>query len=172
MGLIESRASYVLVDDDEDDRYLMRLAIQQLGRQLPVQEFCNGQELLDYMTEDTDEKGPDGLYWLIVLDINMPILDGRETLIRLRQNPRWRDVPVLMLSTSDDPQQIAALLQEGANAYRTKPAAFLDYKDLFESAFDVWLAPVSKIAGNCSGSASVISAYTTSNTSSALGFEK
>ncbi|MBO0937127.1 response regulator [Fibrella sp. HMF5335] len=141
MKPVGNQAAYVLVDDDEDDRYLMRLAIQRLGRELPLHEFVNGKELLDYMTEDTNEKGAHGVYWLIVLDINMPILDGRETLIRLRENPRWRDVPVLMLSTSDDPRQIAELLQAGANAYYTKPSTFDEYEKLFRTTFDSWLFP-------------------------------
>lgn len=131
--------SYIVVDDDEDDRYFLRLALEQAQRPLPVYEFTNGQELLDYLTYNASIRDDIDNHWLVVLDINMPILNGIETLKCIRQNPDWQALPVLMLSTSDNPSMRQQAIDEGANGYLVKPTSLASYASLFDEFFAPWL---------------------------------
>lgn len=132
--------SYVLVDDDEEDRYLMRLALEQADRPLPVIEFADGQEMIDYLLGNADLRDDQNMHWLVILDVNMPRLNGSDTVKKLRQNPYWAKLPILMLSTSDDPVKAQALIEEGANGYITKPRDQQGYVDIFDQFFAPWLA--------------------------------
>ena len=131
--------SYIVVDDDEDDRYFLRLALKQAQRLLPVYKFSNGQELLDYLTYNTKIRQDIGNHGLVVLDVNMPVLNGLETLKCIRQNPAWQTLPVLMLSTSDNPSMRQQALDEGANGYLVKPTSLTGYASLFDDSFAPWL---------------------------------
>lgn len=131
--------SYIVVDDDEDDRYFLRLALEQACRPLPVYEFSSGQELLDYLTYNASIRDDTDNHWLLVLDINMPIMNGIETLKCIRQNPAWQNLPILILSTADNPLMKRQALQEGANGYLVKPTSLPSYVRLFDDFFAPWL---------------------------------
>ncbi len=111
----------MVVDDDDDDRFILRLTLKEANRQLPLYEFADGQEFIDYLTQHATGSTNDGLNWLVVLDVNMPRLNGLDTLKLLRQHPRWSTFPVLMLSTSSDPLLIQEAYRLGANGYIVKP---------------------------------------------------
>ena len=133
------RLSYVVVDDDEDDRLLMRLALEKANRLLPIFEFSDGQEIIDYLTQNVSVCTGQAVNWLIVIDVNMPRLNGLETLRQLRQNPYWSQLPVLMLSTSNDQVEAQELLINGANGYITKPNSANEFVDIFDNFFAPWL---------------------------------
>lgn len=129
------KLAYVVVDDDADDRFMLRLALQQANRLLPIFEFEDGQELIDYLTQNANDPASNKLNWLVILDVNMPRLNGLETLKRLRQHPNWSSFPVLILSTSDDPALMYACYMSGANGYITKPNSTADFVDIFDTFF-------------------------------------
>ncbi len=132
--------SYIIVDDDEDDRLLMRLALEKANRPLPVLEFTDGQEVIDYLNSNANARPDEDMHWLVVLDVNMPRLNGLSTVKQLRQNPYWAKLPVLMLSTSDDPAVINESIANGANGYITKPRQMEGYVAIFDQFFAPWLA--------------------------------
>lgn len=132
--------SYVVVDDDEDDRMLMRIALEKADRMLPVFEFSDGQELIDYLTENAASRDDANMHWLVVMDINMPRLNGLDTLKQIRKNPYWAKLPILMLSTSDNPLTIKESLDRGANDFVTKPNSLDGYIEIFDKHFAPWLA--------------------------------
>lgn len=123
--------AYVVVDDDEDDRFILRMALKEANRPLPIHEFPDGQDFIDYLTQH----GDDSLSWLVVLDVNMPRLNGLDTLKLLRQNSHWSKFPVLMLSTSDDPSLIEQSYRYGANGYVVKPSSSAEFVNIFDQFF-------------------------------------
>ena len=133
------KLSYVIVDDDEDDRMLMRMALEKSNRLLPVLEFSDGQELIDYLTDNAELRDDDSMHWLVVMDVNMPRLNGLDTMEQLRMNPYWSKLPVLMLSTSDDPAMIRESLNRGANGYIVKPRSINEFTEIFDEQFAPWL---------------------------------
>jgi CheY-like chemotaxis protein len=113
----------LLVDDDVTDRELFVDAIGLAGKKYVVSEAANGEEALDYL--NGAERLPD----LVILDLNMPVKDGRQTLKELKQHEVFRRLPVCIMSTSSAPFDIAAAYQSGANLFLVKP---FDFKELME----------------------------------------
>lgn len=91
-------------DDDRDDKELVREAFQEYSRNIQLLTFGDGLELLRFV-EQLDSFEP--LPCLIILDINMPRLNGKQTLQALRQMERFQDVPVVLFTTSTLPSEAA-----------------------------------------------------------------
>ena len=87
----------IFVDDDPDDLELITGFFKQYNRDISVLEFKNGKEVLKFL-DDFEIKTSTPL--LVVLDINMPRLNGKETLVAIRQHPRYKNIPVVVYTTS------------------------------------------------------------------------
>jgi len=123
------RCAIIVADDDEGDRFLIHKAMKDCGVINEIQFLDDGQKLVDHLTENLKlsvEKRAD-LPCLILLDLNMPRLDGRETLKIIKGNSQLREIPIVILSNSKDPGDIRGSYKEGANSFFTKP---LDYQNL------------------------------------------
>lgn len=115
----------LLADDDEDDRFLIKEAFQRQFTNCQVSTVDNGEELLDFLNDyDQDEAFNRQLPDLILLDLNMPRLDGRNALKVIKQNPAWRHIPIIIMTTSDASPDIELSYLNGANSFITKPATF------------------------------------------------
>ena len=123
----------LLTDDDEDDMDFFAEALEDLDLDYPI-EFCkNGVELLDRLY-DANLPIPD----IIFLDLNMPILSGFETLQQIRENDKFKDIPVIAIySTSATVDGIKSTFGLGANAYVVKPLAFNDLKILLKKVIEL-----------------------------------
>ena len=85
-------------DDDPDDIYIMRLALESLNNNHHIVEVHNGKQVLDFLIQ---ARHFGDLPCLIVLDMNMPVLSGRDTLILLKQDPVFREIPTVVFTTSN-----------------------------------------------------------------------
>ena len=111
----------LLVDDDPDCRLLIRDAIAECKVSNDVHEVANGQEALDFLHRRwTFANAPRP--GLIYLDIEMPAMDGQETLKRIKAEPTLRDIPVVMMTGVCDEMQMKQAAANGANSYTIKPA--------------------------------------------------
>jgi CheY-like chemotaxis protein len=131
------RPCIFIADDDSDDVYFVERAIRQLGMNISLKHFINGRELLREL-HNVKEDLPD----LVVLDLNMPVMDGKETLKEIRQNGSLDTLPVIILSTSTYGGEKDACLKSGANKYYTKPYTFLKYLEILRQVKTDWLDPV------------------------------
>jgi CheY-like chemotaxis protein len=128
----------LLVDDDEDCRQLIRDAIEQGKLDNPVYEVASGEEALAFLNRqgaygDAPRPG------LIYLDIEMPGMDGQETLKAIRRNPCFADIAVVMMTgVTDDAQKIQAMAN-GANSYTNKPTDALTFMHTVMQSTDYWL---------------------------------
>ena len=112
--------SILLVDDDEGDVILTTKAFEKGKIANTINVASDGVEALQFLRGDGDlRKGncPD----LVLLDLNMPRKDGRETLEEMQQDPELRDIPVIVLTTSDADQHVVRDLGVEADFYITKP---------------------------------------------------
>lgn len=112
----------LLADDDPDDRNFFEEAIKQLDFDSKVTTVENGRELLEYL-ETSD------LPHIIFLDLNMPILNGLETLKKLKQIQKYNNIAVAIYSTSSANKDIEDTLANGANCYIVKPNDFQELKN-------------------------------------------
>ena len=116
----------LLVEDNPDDVELTRIAFAEAGidRQLVV--VRDGAEALDYLFARGRHAGREGadLPAIVLLDLNLPKVDGREVLQAIRGDARTRALPVVVLTTSDEPFDVEATYALGVNSYIRKPVDF------------------------------------------------
>lgn len=124
-----SKVTLLIAEDDEGHAELILELLEEVGVKNPMQRFRDGQELMDHLDSIAASPNPD-YACLLLLDIRMPRLDGVEVLRRLKSDSRWRTMPVVMLTTTDDPREIQECYELGCNCYITKPVMF----DQFASA--------------------------------------
>ncbi len=116
----------LMADDDADDRLLAKDALAECRLANELHFVENGEELLDYLhrrgkfvnLSNSPRPG------LILLDLNMPKKDGREALKEIKDDPRLRTIPVVVLTTSRADTDISRIYELGANSFITKPVSF------------------------------------------------
>lgn len=108
----------VVADDDTDDLQTLAEAFAEAGYLEPLVFARNGLELLDYLTVIANEQKTKPAF--ILLDLNMPKLSGIETLARLKSNPVFKPIPVIVYSTASDKSTIDKAYSAGANSFIVK----------------------------------------------------
>ena len=126
------QGTVVLVDDSETDLLVATKCYEKSGLPNDLRTLMSGAEFLAYL--DAVEAGEEPFPGLVLLDINMPGLDGFEVLRRTRARPAFADLPIfVMLTNSDDPNDIEEAFACGANGFQVKPTRIRDYVAFFES---------------------------------------
>ena len=123
------------VEDDTDFAFIMENAVQEVSNGLSIKIIENGKDALIALNELTDAKIKPRL---ILLDLNLPGLSGLDLVKKIREIPFLRYVPVIFFSTSDNPKDVKASLEFGANAYLTKPSGYLNLVSCLQSMHDFW----------------------------------
>lgn len=141
MQLSAQPIEILLVEDDDDDVRLTTKAFQKdriLNRVHRVEDGVQALEFLRREGDFADAVTPD----LILLDLNMPRKTGREVLEELNQDPELSDIPVVVLTTSDDEKDIAFSEEHGAAGFITKPIDLNKFRDLLKMINDFWFSVV------------------------------
>lgn len=108
----------LLADDDAVDRELLFEAMNHTGINYKAKEVSNGVEVFELLNENGYV--PD----VIILDLNMPVKDGRQTLLELKSDIKYKHIPVFILSTSSAPFDVTTAYNSGANLFLVKPHGF------------------------------------------------
>ncbi|MCB1508888.1 MAG: response regulator [Hyphomicrobiaceae bacterium] len=128
----------LLVDDDEDDRFLVSRALEQSPHKVHILEAENGQKGLDVVSDGVK---PGGIMpHLIILDLNMPVMDGFTFLKHRRQSDVLSEIPVIVLTTSDEAEVLNEARALGANAALTKEASEAASHTLSQMIIDYWMS--------------------------------
>jgi CheY-like chemotaxis protein len=116
----------LIVDDDEGHSILIRQSLAEVELENEFVEFRDGQAVLDFLFKAATrgERPPAKVPFLLLLDIRMPKVDGIEVLRRVKSDPRLRALPVIMLSTTDDPGEVDRCHKAGCSAYVQKPVDY------------------------------------------------
>jgi CheY-like chemotaxis protein len=128
---------YILIaEDDEDDQFLFKSAFSKAGSPSDIHFVQNGMELVDFFSNlVTNQEGASSLPQFILLDLNMPRKDGRETLQFLKEHPLLKKIPVVIFSTTQNKFQVSRCYELGANSYVVKP---LTFDDLVRTIRELW----------------------------------
>ena len=139
----------LLADDDPDDRLLARQALEKSRLASDLRCVEDGEELLDYLhrrgkfTDPTKSPRPG----LILLDLNMPRMDGREALREIKNDSQLRDIPIVVLTTSKAEEDVARTYNLGVNSYITKPVKFAALVEIMRAIGKYWFEVV-ELPGN------------------------
>jgi two-component system response regulator len=131
----------LLVEDNPADIEITRRALRESATPVELIVVRDGQEALDYLLRQGSHAGsptwrqPD----LVLLDLNLPRLTGREVLERLRASDDFRSVPVIVLTTSKRPEDVRDLYGAGANTYIEKPRDFKQFVEVLRTIRHYWL---------------------------------
>jgi CheY-like chemotaxis protein len=136
-----SEVTILIADDDEDDRLMLRDAFGEARLGIDLRAVNDGVELLDYLQRrgryaDAAQSPRPAL---ILLDLNMPRMDGREALATLKKDPGLRAIPIVVLTTSKDEQDVASTYDLGVNAFITKPVTYLGLVEVMKVVTRFWL---------------------------------
>lgn len=126
----------LLVEDNPDDAELTRIAFAEAGVEYRLQVVGDGVQALAYLRGCA----PADLPALVLLDLNLPKLDGREVLEAIRAEPATRSLPVVVLTTSAEPFDVDTVYELGANSYIQKPVEFERFVDVVRQIGLYWLA--------------------------------
>ena len=128
----------LLVEDNEGDIVLTLEALKEAKINNVIQVVKNGEEALQYLRKQerfSNMETPD----LILLDINLPKLNGKEVLAEIKKDEDLMIIPVVILTTSDSEKDILESYQYHANCYITKPVDFQKFMDVVRTIKDFWI---------------------------------
>ena len=141
MPPIKNNIMILMADDDADDRMLAQDAFEtnRLGNELRFVE--DGEELLDYLYRRGKYVDPESSPrpGIILLDLNMPRLDGREALKEIKADPDLHSIPIIILTTSSAEEDIARTYDLGVNSFITKPVTFEGLVEVIKKTGWYWL---------------------------------
>ena len=130
----------LLADDDPDDRMLTRRALTESRLVNELHCVEDGEELLDFLRRSagpTAEGRPPRPH-VILLDLNMPRMSGREALEQLKADPALRHIPVVVLTTSEEEEDVFRSYDLGASSFITKPITFDGLVKVMRGLGDYW----------------------------------
>jgi len=139
-----NRLVLVMVDDDEDDCLLVEAALYEAYLKCDFHCVKDGPAVLDYLNRSGcyEEPGSSPRPDLILLDLNLPRMSGREVLQKLKSDKRFRSIPIIILTTSSDERDIALCYDMGANTYIIKEHSFTGLLASIKVVKEYWLETV------------------------------
>jgi len=143
MRTILNTINILMADDDPDDRMLMKEALEENELPSNIHFVEDGKELLDYLhrreqyaEKETFKPG------LILLDLNMPKIDGREALRMIKSDPLLRRIPVVVLTTSKAEEDVFKTYDLGVNSFICKPVKFEELVQVTKAIGIYWFSTV------------------------------
>ena len=140
----------LVVDDDLEDCQMIREALSESRLLNDVHFLHDGEQLLSFLYEKHQSSKPERnlLPGLILLDLNMPKMDGREVLKELKKHPHLLQIPIIVLTTSQAEEDIARSYNLGANSFITKPIEFEQLVQVMRDLGRYWFEIVELPDGN------------------------
>lgn len=139
-----SKAFILIAEDDADDRFLLQTAFEERGYLDKIEFVHNGVELMEFL--DKDASGVRVLPCFILMDLNMPKKDGRQVLEELKRNPRLKQIPVIIFTTTKNEAEIRRCYELGANTYIVKPISFDQLLNVVDNIKSYWLNTATLLA--------------------------
>jgi len=125
---MKKKITILIAEDDEGHAILIKKNLKRAGINNKVIHFFNGQQLLDFLMKKNQEFCiKDGFPYVLILDVRMPKVDGIAVLEKLKQHEKLRKMPVVIISTTDDPDSIENCHELGCNNYIVKPIEYDEF---------------------------------------------
>jgi two-component system, chemotaxis family, response regulator Rcp1 len=146
MSTTLSELHIMLIEDSRADAKIIERALREGAVPHRLTVVRDGTQALDYLFGLLDEAAePEREPDLILLDINLPGIDGCQVLRRIKGDPHLRIIPVIVLTTSDREDDVLQMYQAGANTYIAKPAEYARYREMVSALRTYWLDTALKV---------------------------
>ncbi len=139
--LVDRPAEVLLVEDNDNDVFITRKGFEEAELDVNLHHVENGQECMRFLRKEgryVDVPTPD----LILLDLNMPVMDGREVLTEIVRDGRLCELPVVILTTSCGKQDVHDMYKLRCSSYIFKPVDFTQFQRLIQQLTDYWFTVV------------------------------
>ncbi len=139
--MTSNREPLLVVEDSNDDFKMLQRLMQRMDVLNPIYRCTNGDEALDFLYQSGSYKGSDTAPKpsVILLDLNLPGIDGRDVLERLKQDRTFQEIPIVIFTTSSNPKDVEFCYQKGANGYLVKPMNADELQKTVQAFVDYWL---------------------------------
>lgn len=137
-----AKHTILYAEDDADDLFIVQQAFEKYHGEINIAHAYNGFEAIEYLQKGAENGS---LPCLIILDMNMPGMDGRETLIRIKQSDVFKNIPVVIFTTSSSKEDKVFAQKWGAE-FITKPLVFSELEELAKSFVSLCNFEISKRA--------------------------
>lgn len=140
MNSFRGKVVILIADDDADDRLMAKEALEENRLANEIRFVVDGEDLLDYLHCRGKYDAPDSAPrpGVILLDLNMPKMDGREALKEIKSDPELRQIPIVVLTTSQAEEDIYRTYDLGVNSFITKPVSFASLADMMKTLAKYW----------------------------------
>ena len=136
--------SILVAEDNKFDRMILQQAFDELDVNASLHFVGDGEAVMDYLLRRNayaaEAASPRPA--LVLMDLNMPVMDGHEAAKAIRADERLHILPIVILSTSENPKQIAQAYANGVNAFLTKPGPYDEFLEMIRKFSDFWLTGV------------------------------
>jgi CheY-like chemotaxis protein len=133
----------LIAEDDLDDRFLLQTAFDEAGNHEHLEFVENGVELLEYLHALYAKEEPVTYPGFILLDLNMPKKNGKEVLFELKQHPVFKEIPVIVYTTTKNEVEVKRCYELGANTYIVKPISFESLLKVVHTISNYWFSTAS-----------------------------
>lgn len=120
----------LIAEDDPGHASLIKKNLKRAGISNKIIHFTDGQQVLDFILQSRDDNDLEFKSYLLLLDIRMPKVDGVEVLRQVKQEKELKKIPVIMITTTDDPKEVNACHKLGCSTYIVKP---IDYEQFIRA---------------------------------------
>lgn len=128
MSAFPEQFTLVMIEDDEGHAHLIKKNLERAGIGNELIHLANGAKAIEFFFgKDTENDKHDKT--LVLLDLNLPEIDGYEILRRLKKEERTKAIPIIVLTTTDNPKEVDRCYELGCNVYITKPVEYDNFSD-------------------------------------------
>lgn len=132
----------LVIEDSDEDFEILQLLMEDMGVCCPICRCDTGDRALEMISQYKARPRLEDDHWpaVILLDLNLPGIDGREILTYLKQDDQLQEIPVVVFTTSSDPKDIRNCYRNGANGYLIKPVDTQQLEEKIQAFVDYWLS--------------------------------
>lgn len=138
--MISSYDNYniLIIEDEPSEQKLLKLCIEKTGLPILIKFISNGEDALKYVEKYPHNEEIISKFHLILIDLNLPRIEGHEILRKLKNNPNMKNTPAVVLTTSNNKTDIEKAYALGAAGYIRKPTLIGEYESAVEDLFRYW----------------------------------
>lgn len=138
MNTTNEAYNLLVIEDDPSEQKLIKIIVKNSHPNFNINFIGNGEDALTYINTIATKNKSNGKINLVLLDLNIPKINGIEVLKAFKKSNKYKSVPVVILTTSNNLQDVERAYEAGASGYIRKPNVIQDYENVLNDLFHYW----------------------------------